>query len=101
MRFLTTVRRFTSKTKEIEMVVIDLGYRKVVLPREKAMQLIECLESAEQYEEKYWSETKRKELGMGESYTYHVYPVESGFSMTILGDSKYQLAKLAGKPQES
>jgi hypothetical protein len=83
------------------MVVIDLGYRKVVLPREKAMQLIECLESAEQYEEKYWSETKRKELGMGESYTYHVYPVESGFSMTILGDSKYQLAKLAGKPQES
>jgi hypothetical protein len=82
------------------MVVVDLGYRKVVLAKEKALQLIECLESAEQYEEKYWSETKRKELGMGESYTYHVYPVESGFSMTILGDSKYQLAKLAGKPTE-
>ena len=82
------------------MIVIDLGYRKVVMPREKAMQLIECLENAEQYEEKYWGEEKRKALGMTESYTYHVYPVESGFSMSILGDSKYQLAKLAGKPTE-
>jgi hypothetical protein len=82
------------------MVVIDLGYRKVVLPRDKAMQLIECLESADQYEEKYWGEEKRKALGMTEAYTYHVYPIESGFSMTILGDSKYQLAKLAGKPTE-
>jgi hypothetical protein len=82
------------------MVIIDLGYRKIVLPREKAMQLIECLESAEQYEDKYWSETKRKELGIEGSYTYHVYPLDGGFNMTILGDTKYQLAKLAGKPQE-
>jgi hypothetical protein len=80
------------------MIVIDLGYRKIVLPKEKAMQLIECLEGAEQYEDKYWSETKRKELGMDGSYTYHVFPIELGFSMTILGDTKYQLAKLAGKP---
>jgi hypothetical protein len=82
------------------MIVIDLGYRKVVLTKEKAMQLIECLEGAEQYEDKYWSETKRKELGMTESYTYHVYPIETNFTLTILGDSKYQLAKLAGKPTE-
>jgi hypothetical protein len=91
--FITFVRR-------TEMIVIDLGYRKVVLTKEKAMQLIECLEGAEQYEDKYWSETKRRELGMTESYTYHVYPLETGFSLTILGDSKYQLAKLAGKPTE-
>lgn len=100
MRFPTMVEQFILKIKRCEMVVIDLGYRKIVLPREKAMQLIECLEIAETYEEKYWSETKRKELGMDGSYTYHVYPIESGFNMTILGDSKYQLAKLAGKPQE-
>ena len=47
------------------MIVIDLGYRKVVMPKEKAMQLMDCLESAELYEEKYWSEDKRKELGAG------------------------------------
>ena len=79
------------------MIVIDLGYRKVVMPKEKAMQLMDCLESAELYEEKYWSEEKRKELGMTETYTYHVYTNESNFSMQIMSDSKYQMAKLAGK----
>ena len=80
------------------MIVIDLGYRKVVMPKEKAMQLMDCLECAELYEEKYWSEEKRKELGMTETYTYHVYTNESNFSMQIMSDSKYQMAKLAGKP---
>jgi hypothetical protein len=80
------------------MIVIDLGYRKVVMPKEKAMMLMDCLESAELYEEKYWSEEKRKELGMTETYTYHVYTNESNFSMQIMSDSKYQMAKLAGKP---
>jgi len=80
------------------MIVIDLGYRKVVLNREKAMQLMECLEGAEIYEERYWSDDKRKELGMTETYTYHVYPNDANFSMQIVSDSKYQMAKLAGKP---
>lgn len=80
------------------MIVIDLGYRKVALTKEKAMLLMECLESAEIYEEKYWSEDRRKELGMTETYTYHVYPNEANFSMQIVSDSKYQMAKLAGKP---
>ena len=80
------------------MIVVDLGYRKVVLTKEKAMQLIDCLESAEVYEEKYWNEDKRKELGMAETYTYHVYPSDANFSMQIMSDSKYQMAKLAGKP---
>ena len=79
------------------MIVIDLGYRKVVMPKEKAMMLMDCLESAELYEEKYWSEDKRKELGMTETYTYHVYPNDTNFSMQIMSDSKYQMAKLAGK----
>ena len=80
------------------MIVIDLGYRKVVMPKEKAMLLMDCLESAEVYEEKYWSEDKRKELGMTGTYTYHVYPNDTNFSMQIMSDSKYQMAKLAGKP---
>jgi hypothetical protein len=90
--------RFTLLIRRNKMIVIDLGYRKVVLNREKAMQLMECLETAEVYEEKYWSEDKRKELGMTETYTYHVYPNEANFSMQIVSDSKYQMAKLAGKP---
>lgn len=80
------------------MIVVDLGYRKVVLTREKAMVLIDCLEGAEVYEEKYWSDEKRRQFGMTETYTYHVYPNDTNFSMQIVSDSKYQMAKLAGKP---
>jgi hypothetical protein len=90
--------RFTLLIRRDKMIVIDLGYRKVALTKEKAMLLMECLESAEIYEEKYWSEDRRKELGMTETYTYHVYPNDANFSMQIVSDSKYQMAKLAGKP---
>ena len=82
------------------MVVIELGYRKYVLPRDKAMQLIECLEHAETYEARYWEESKRVERGMTDSYTYHVYPTDATFSVNVITDSHYQMAKLAGKPQE-
>lgn len=80
------------------MVVIELGYVKYVLPRDKAMVLIEALEHADIYEQKYWSEEKRHMLGMTETYTYHVYPSEQMFSMSLITDSHYQMAKLAGKP---
>ena len=82
------------------MIVVDLGYRKIILTKEKALALVECLESAEIYEDKYWPEGKRKEKGITKEYTYHVYPNEASFSMRILGDTHYQMAKLAGKPQE-
>jgi hypothetical protein len=80
------------------MVVVDIGYRKLVMPREQAMLLVECLEKAEVYEEKWWSEEKRKEKGMDNTYTYHVYPNEEGYKMHIISDHLYAVAKLAGKP---
>jgi hypothetical protein len=80
------------------MVVVDIGYRKLVMSKEQAMILVEALETAEIYEEKYWNMEKRKELGMGSEYTYHVYPNEAHFGMQIIGDTQYQMAKLAGKP---
>jgi hypothetical protein len=80
------------------MVVVDIGYRKLVMTREKAMMLIECLESAEAYEEKWHSDEARKAKGMEETYTYHVYTNESGYKMHIISDHLYALAKLAGKP---
>jgi hypothetical protein len=92
--------RFTLWIRRENMVVVDIGYKKYIMPKEKAMQLVEVLESAEVYEEKWWSEDKRKEMGVTETYTYHVYPNEANFSMQIIGDSKYQMARLAGKPQE-
>jgi hypothetical protein len=90
--------RFTLWIRRENMVVVDIGYKKYIMPKEKAMQLVEVLESAEVYEEKWWSEDKRKEMGVTETYTYHVYPNDNNFSMQIVSDSKYQMAKLAGKP---
>ena len=98
MRLQTMAEQFISWIKGGSMVIVDIGYKKYIMPKEKAMQLVEVLESAEIYEEKYWSEDKRKESGMTETYTYHVYPNEANFSMQIIGDSKYQMARLAGKP---
>jgi hypothetical protein len=84
-----------------EMVVIDLGWKKFVMDKHKALALIECLESAELYEEKWWSDEDRKRIGMGnDSYTYHVYPNTNNFSMSIMSDEKYRMCKLAGKPEE-
>jgi hypothetical protein len=94
------VERFILRIKGGNMVVVDIGYKKYIMPRDKAMQLVEVLEGAEIYEEKYWSDEKRKEKGMTETYTYHVYANEVNFSMQIMSDSKYQMARLAGKPQE-
>jgi hypothetical protein len=83
------------------MVVIEVGYKKYIMSREKALLLAEVLESAELYEAKYWGEADRAAKGMTESFTHHVYPNEASFEMRIVSDSLYALAKLAGKPQEN
>ncbi len=80
------------------MIVIDFGYRSIVLPRVEGMKLLEILEKSEVYERKYWSSEKRRELGMDTDYTYHVYPNDSEYALKIITDQHYQMAKLAGKP---
>ena len=82
------------------MVVVEMGWKKFVMSKEKAMMLVECLEGADLYEEKWWSDDVRKEKGTDSNYTYHVYPNDSSFGMKIISDTHYQMAKLAGKPQE-
>ena len=94
-------RRFMLKTKESKMIVIDIGWHKLVLDREKALKLVELLESSEVYEDRYLNKEEREKLGTDADYTYHVYPNEKMFNMRIVTDSHYQMAKLAGKPVKS
>lgn len=82
------------------MVVIEIGYHKYCLPKEQAFTMIEILEKAEVYEPKYWNTEKRKERGIDVDYTYHVYPNEKQYSMQIISDDLYNMAKLAGKPEK-
>lgn len=80
------------------MVVVDLGWQKIVMNREDAMKFVEIIERAETYENKYWSRDERTKLGMDDEYTYHVYPNDKEYQMKIISDSHYEMAKLAGKP---
>lgn len=80
------------------MIVIDLGYKSIVLNREDAVKLVEILEKAEVYERKWWSADKRKEKGMDDEYTYHVYSMDNEMPMRLITNDHYRLAKLAGKP---
>jgi hypothetical protein len=82
------------------MIVIDLGWQKYVMPKEQAMKLVEVLEKAEVYEAKYWNADKRRERGIDADYTYHVYPNDKQWTMSIITDDHYRLAKLAGKPEK-
>ena len=105
-------RRFISKTNpgnrqlpitnvigEDEMIIVDLGYKKIVLSNDKALELAELLQGAEMFEEVYIQSDKR--VNEDDDHTYHVYPVKEFFTMRLMGDSLYQMAKLAGKPVKS
>ena len=112
MLFRRMARRFISKTNpgnkqlpitnvigEVEMIIVDLGYKKIVLSNDKALELAELLQGAEMFEEVYIQSDKREHKD--DDHTYHVYPVKEFFSMRLMGDSLYQMAKLAGKPVKS
>jgi hypothetical protein len=88
---LTTVRRTS-------MVVIDLGFRSVVLPTEDAIRVAEILAKSEAYEEKYRTKEEKDKSGIDDDYTYHVFSQDRQFTMKVISDTQYQMAKLAGKP---
>lgn len=75
--------------------VIEIGYRSYVMEADKALTLLGLLENAERYEEKY--------RGSGQQTTYHVYEEETidrYKTLKLIDDKAYNLAKLAGKPEE-
>lgn len=78
------------------MILIELGYRSYIMPNDRALALIEMLESAEIYERVFIPKEKR--IAGGGDYTHHVYQNEDGFSMRTISDGLYRMAKLAGKP---
>ena len=77
-------------------VVVTMGYKPYVMDTADGVALAEILGRAEIYEKKY-----RKEEGDRDSYyTYHVWAPEDDteFSLVVIPDELYKMAKLAGKP---
>jgi len=102
-RFISEIKRFglpdhLTNVRRTNMVIIDLGYRSVVLQTEDAVRVAEILARGETFVEKYRTKEEKEKSGIDTDYTYHVYPQEQPFSMKIMPDSQYQMAKLAGKP---
>jgi len=87
-------KRFMLRTKTMtQKAVVTIGYREYVLDADKALTLLGLLEDAEIYQEKY---------RQGGVNTFHVYQNEDPQTTTLklLPKKLYDLAKLAGKPEE-
>jgi hypothetical protein len=82
--------------------LFDIGYKAYVVDADQAQVIWDLLRDAEIYEE------KRKYNGGGAGRTecvttYHVYDQEDWcepVQMKMMTDRQYQMAKLAGKPQD-
>jgi hypothetical protein len=79
--------------------IVNIGYSKYVFDTKDAVGLLEILNKAENYEEKYHG----SEDGKPSYYTYHVWEqgLESSgsqFTLGMLPDGRYRIAKMAGKP---
>ena len=73
------------------MMVVSLGYSHYVMPTKDAVQLLEILEKAERYVNKYRA---------NDASTHHVWPNDTVFEARMIGNDLYSMAKLAGKPEE-
>jgi hypothetical protein len=80
-------------------VVVNLGYRSIVVDARQAIALAEVINGAEVYESKYHS---AKDDNPSFS-THHVYPMtqEYAISMQLMTDEAYRMYKLAGKPDNN
>jgi hypothetical protein len=89
-------KQFISKTKENDMMVMELGYNSIVLPVKDALVVAEIMQRAEKYEKKY-----NRAADGDNTYSYHVWPNPDEVAMKLISDDIYRMAKLAGKPERS
>ena len=78
------------------MMIIEFGWgSKFVVKTQDAVKILEILEKAEMYEEKW----RKVEDG---GTTYHIWPAETDKlpSVKLISDSACQMARLAGKPTD-
>ena len=76
-------------------VIVTMGWNcEYVMDADKALTMLELLKDAEIYKEQYRSADKGGTL-------YHIFPQDKEIcTMKVLSKNFYNLAKLAGKPEE-
>jgi len=72
-------------------MIVGMTYGEYVMDTKDAVALMQILERAETYQEKYRSSPDEN--------THHVWPNDSKFTAKLISDDLYRMAKLAGKPE--
>ena len=72
------------------MMVLNLGYSQYVMETKDALTLLQILEKAEKYQQKYRT---------GEDSTHHVWMADGAIEAKMISNDLYRMAKLAGKPE--
>lgn len=72
-------------------VIVRIGYQDFVMSVKAGVEFVELLAKAQKFDKKFNNETR--------AYTYHVYPDDTEYAMSIISDDLYNVAKLAGKPE--
>jgi len=76
---------------------IRIGHRDYVVPAEDAIKIMEIVEGAPLFEDKY----HRGEGDQDAYYTYHVWKSDKiGETLELISEDTYRIAKLAGKYTE-
>ena len=92
-RMPLSVKQFTLRTKRMSKVIVSIGWgSEFVMDADKALTLLDLLKDAEKYQDKYNKNGN----------TFHIFPQDKELAtLKVLSTNMYNLAKLAGKPEES
>jgi hypothetical protein len=91
---LNDLTQLHSEVNVMSKIVVAIGYKNYVLDTADAIKVAEALSKAELYDTKYRSQEK----GGTSVYVWEQDERDSTIAMTILSDSLYRMAKLAGRP---
>jgi hypothetical protein len=98
-RLTNVVLKKLSGRNSMSKVIINMGYRSIVVDVEAAIEIARLMSGAEVYESKYRSAQDGKP-----SYnTHHIYPMEQdyAFTMQMVTNESYNMYKMAGKPDNN
>jgi hypothetical protein len=88
-----SVKQFMLRTNDMSKVIVSIGWNNdFVMEADKALTLLDLLKDAEKYQDKYNKNGN----------TFHIFPQEKEVAtLRVLSANMYNLAKLAGKPEEN
>ena len=88
-----SVKQFMLRTNDMSKVIVSIGWNnEFVMDADKALTLLDLLKDAEKYQDKYNKNGN----------TFHIFPQEKEVAtLRVLSANMYNLAKLAGKPEEN